>query len=172
MVDPATQKQIDRLEAMLREQLELHRQLHGVLQRKRAALREAKRAELDDCCRAENGFVQKISELEKKRLTLVGELTLKVSLQAREPMRLDELAGHLPEPSRGRLLVLRQQLRDLMQQVRADAHVVRRATEALARHMQGLMQSVAAAINGSGSYGATGATPAAAMKLSTFSATA
>lgn len=172
MVDPVIQKQVDRLESMLREQLELHQQLRAVLGRKRQALRDAKRAELDDCSRAENDFVQKISELEKRRLTLVGELTLKIAPSAKEPMRLDQLAAMLPEPSRGRLLVLRQQLRELMQQVRDDANVVRRATEAVSRHMQGLMQSVAAAINGSGSYGATGATPAAAMKMSTFTTTA
>lgn len=172
MVNSKLDQHVQKLEAMLVDQLSLHQQLQAVLRQKRDALRGARREEIDQCCRAENGFVQKISELEKQRLNLVADITLILQPDAKGPMKLGDLAAVLPEPSRGKLLVLRQQLFDLMQQVREEASSVRRATEAVSRHMQGLMQTVAAAINGAGSYGASGAAPQSSMKMSTFSMTA
>lgn len=165
-------KKVAQLEAILALQLAEHDLLLELIQRKRRALREAKHQLVADCCRQENIRVQKIGELEKTRLLLAGELTLLVLPGAAEPLRLDGLAQRLAEPGRGRLLVLRQQLRERIEQVRHDAGAAQRAAEALARHMQGLMQTLSGVMSGGAAYGRAGAPTRAAMTLSTFSMTA
>ena len=120
----------------------------------------------------ENAVVQQISELEKKRLQLVADLTLALDPQAAQPLKLAELAQRLDEPDRGRLLVLRQQLLERMAEVRRQTNVARRATESLVSHMQGLVQSIGAACSGMSIYASNGAPPPQAMVLSTFNTTA
>jgi len=166
------EKKIAKLEQILSKQLEEHELMFGLLKRKREALRQANHRLVRDCCEQENHRVQAIGELEKHRLRLVGELTLMLNPHAAAPMLLGELAERLDEPARGRLLVFRQQLREKMEQIRHDASVVRRATESLTRHMQGLVQTISGAMNCGGVYGSGGAPPQRAMAMSTFNTTA
>jgi len=135
-------------------------------------MRSADESQMIDALQKENSQVQLISELEKKRLEKVAALTLEIDPEAQEPMRLEDLANQLEEPVRGRLLVLRQQLRQRIEQVQREAGTIRRASEALLRHMQGLVQSVAGGIKGLGTYGDRGSMPQNAMSVSTFSTTA
>ena len=58
------------------------------------------------------------------------------------PMRMRDMADRLPEPARGRLLVLREQLRERIARVKEESSVTRRATEALLKHMQGLVHTL------------------------------
>jgi len=99
-------------------------------------------------------------------------LTLALKPDATEPMRLMELAESLPEPMRGNLLVLRQQLRQVMTQVREQTSVVRQATESLLRHMQGLVKSITAISTGTPTYGSRGMMPQKAGTIRTISLTA
>src|SRR5690606_29211509 len=124
--------------AVLQQQVQAHEALLSLLQRKREALRTGGTRAMTELAALENEKVQLISELEKHRLTLVAELTLALVPDAAEPMRLGELAERMPEPARGRLLVLRHQLRERMEQVREASSVLRRATEALMKHVHGL----------------------------------
>ena len=165
-------KKVTQLEAILAQQLEEHSQLLGLISRKRQAVRKAERGLVVDCCRQENQRVQRVAELEKARLGLTGELTLLLDPGAAEPMRLGELAQRLVEPMRGRLLVLRQQLCQRMEQVRREAGIAQRATELLARHMQGVVQTIGNAISGGAPYSRSGAPPQAAMAISTLNMTA
>ena len=166
------EKNVATLETLLREQLAAHERLLAVLKQKKVALAKADHAEVTDCCRRENEQIQAVSELEKKRLMVVGELTLQIEPKAAQPMRLPELAQQLAEPMRGRLLVLRQQVRERMEQVRAEVTVARRATEALVGHIQGLVQMVGGAVTGVATYNRAGSRPRAATAISTFTATA
>ena len=162
-------KQLDQLEAVLKELTASHESLLSLLRRKRQALREADRDRVTSCCERENEFVQQISELEKHRLELIGELTEAIEPGADQPLRLATLAGRVAEPRRGRILVLRQQLRERMERVRDEVAVIRKATESLTRHMQGLVQTVAGAM--AGVYGQGGGPTPVAMTVSTFDAT-
>ena len=164
-------KALSQLEALLKDELLAHEQLRGLMHRKRGALAAADREQLTDCCREENAKVQTISELAKRRLQIVADVTLLVDAAAAGPMRLGELAEQLPEPQRGRILVLRQQLREQMRQVQHESSVARRTTEALMRHMQGLVQTIGGMVAGGGTYGREGAPPRAALAMSTFSTT-
>ena len=120
----------------------------------------------------ENAGIQTISSLEKNRLQLVGELTLAIEPDAREPMRMRELAGRLDEPARGRLLVLRKQVRDRMLSLQKETGVARRATETLISHMQGLAHTLGSVCLGAGVYERPGTIPSESAALSTFHTTA
>jgi len=160
------------LEQTLRQQLTLHGELLELLKRKRDVLRSSDTKAAIGLCTLEHEKIQKIADLEKQRLSQVANLTLSVDPQAREPMRMAELAQRLDEPARGRLLVLRQQLLERMKAVHTETGVVRRATETLAKHMHGIVQTIGALSAGVSTYGSRGAFPQSNTAVSTFSATA
>ncbi len=160
------------LEQVLRQQLQLHGELLELLKKKRDTLRTNDTRATIDLCTLEHEKAMKIAELEKDRLRLVADLTLVVEPGASEPMCLADLAERLGEPVRGRLLVTRQQLLDRMRCVQEETSIVRRATESLAKHMQGIVQTIGAISTGVSTYGSRGAFPQSNAAVSTFSATA
>jgi hypothetical protein len=159
------------LEAVLGQMVAIHQELLTLLERKRGAMRKGDGRAMTELCALENAKVQAIAELEKKRLELVARLTLLVDPQAPEPMRMAEVAERLPEPVRGRLLTLRQQLRSQLETVKHQTAVARRAAESLVRHVQGLVQSMMAVANYGTTYRKPGA-PGRSSAVSTFSMTA
>ncbi|MFW6059103.1 MAG: flagellar protein FlgN [Phycisphaeraceae bacterium] len=160
------------LEETLKRMTAQHEQLLSLLERKRAAVREGDEQQVAALCRLENEALRTISELETTRAQQVGELTLQVEPNANAPLRLAVLAERLPEPARGRLLVLRSQLRQRMEQVREQTSIARRATESLARHMQGLVQTIGVLATGVSTYDDSGAVPRQATAMSTINVTA
>ena len=160
-----------RLEELLHNQVRAHEHLASLLVQKRQSLGANQHRRLVQLLQKENQSVGLISELEKQRLELVAELTLKLVPGATEPMRLGQLAERVDEPVRGRLLVLRQQLGQLMERVTRETRIARRATEALLHHVQGLMQTIGIACT-AGVYGRSGATGGQAASLSTINTTA
>jgi hypothetical protein len=160
------------LETVLTAEIAAHERLLKLLHQKLSALRRADHEKVADCCQQENQQIQTIGELEKERLTQVAALTQIVAPQAPQPLRMSQLAEHLPEPARGRLLVLRQQLRGQIEQVRQESAIARRAAESLLAHMQGLVRTIGSVMNGGATYGRTGAPPRSVSAISTFQATA
>lgn len=171
-MDKRMPEMIVTLERVLSQQLSLHSELLNLLKRKREVLCASDAKATIDLCALENEKLQKVAELEKRRLNLVADLTLMVEPGAAQPMCLTDLAQRLAEPARGRLLVLRQQLREKMLGVQEETSIVRRATETLAKHMQGIVQTIGAISAGVSTYGQRGAFPQRHAAVSTFSATA
>ena len=171
-MDNKTTTLVASLEQVIRQLLDLHGELLDLLKRKQEKLRANDAQAMMDCCTLEHEKMQRIAELEKRRLTLAADLTLAVDPGAAEPMRLAELAERLDEPMRGRLLVLRQQLLETMKNVQSETSIVRLATETLAKHMQGIIQTIGAISTGVSTYGSGGAFPRQNSAVSTFSATA
>lgn len=165
------ERELNQLEQVLREQLAAHEHMSALLDQKLAALRRADHAQVARLAQEENAQVQRLAELEKQRLNLVAGLTLAVEPGAPEPMRMAQLAERLQEPVRGKLLVLRAELRKRMEEVQKRAAVARRAAETLVLHMQGLMQSITGALAGVSTYGRAGTVPVASAAVSTFSTT-
>ncbi|MCG8510810.1 MAG: flagellar protein FlgN [Rhodospirillales bacterium] len=163
---------VNRLAELLHTMLIEHQQLNATLDRKRQAMREARQQELAQLALLESEKVQAISEMEKQRLALVAELTLAVQPSAPQPLRMGELAEALDEPFRGKLLVLRTQLLAAIQSTQQEAATIRRATESLASHMNGLVRTIGALATGVSTYGSRGALPEAAAAVSTISVTA
>lgn len=160
------------LEIALQQMVELHEQLLDLLQRKRDALRRGNQQAMTELCGLENEKLQQLSELEKQRAAVAAQLTLQVMPQATAPLRVGELADRLEEPARGRLLVLRQQLIERMQQVREAATVARRATEALARHVRGLVQTVSLHAADTSTYAGNGSPAEHGAAVRTLNVTA
>ena len=136
------------------------------------ALKLADHRGVSEYSRLENTLVQAIGDLEKRRLELVAQLTQAVDPSARQPMRMLDLAQRLDEPARGRLLVLREQLRERIAQVKDESSVTRRATESLLKHMQGLVQTLSSAGRAAGYAPASQAQPNAGPAMGTLKVTA
>jgi hypothetical protein len=164
-------RDVARLERLLKEECEAHRQVARAMSAKIEALRRGDRDRMEALCESENACVQRAAEVAKARVDLVMRMSHMLNPTAMQPMRLNELAESFDEPVRGRLLVLRQQLRDQMEACRAKASNARRSTESMVKHMQGIMQMIGTKLSGVATYGRRGAPPQVAMAMSTFSAT-
>jgi len=171
-VDKNLRLNLDRLEAVLNQALERQRQLLSLLERKRIALRQGKDQDMIDLTRLENTAVQTISELEKRRLQLVADLTLAVVPSAKEPLKMKDLAERLPEPFRGRLLVTRTKLVAAITEVAEQTSVVRRASESLLKHVNGLIRTIGVVSHGGTAYGQTGQVNTKPARMSTVNFTA
>lgn len=171
-MDKSTLRLMMSLEDVVRRSLERHRQLAALLKRKREAMRQGKADDMSNLCHLENTTIQVISELEKNRLQLVGELTVMVAPDATQPLRMREMAERLPEPSRSKLLVLRSQLLDAMSEVQEQTSVARRASESLLNHMNGLIRTIGVVSNGGAAYGQTGQVRTRPAPLRTLNLTA
>jgi hypothetical protein len=81
------------LEAVLRALLEGHERLGQYLESKREAIRVADIDRISALCRQEHLVVQRLADLEKQRLTILGRLTEAVSPQASRVLTLREVAS-------------------------------------------------------------------------------
>lgn len=168
-MDKSPEQLVAALESTLQQMLALHQELLAIMQRKRDAMRRGNARLMADLCGLENQKVQAISELEKMRLERVAHLTLHIQPNAAEPMRMADLAERLPEPLRGRVLVLRQQLREQMLAVKEQTSIARRAADSLMRHVQGLVQTVTAASGSATTYSRRGTIRQRTTGMATFS---
>lgn len=110
------------------------------------------------------------------RTGVSGKVRMVDSAASRSPqagaMRLRELAESAPEPWRGRLSGLRDELKERMEAVSQRSQKARRVVETMVRHMHGMMQEIGSRLSGVSTYGSKGSRPASATALSTFSTTA
>lgn len=171
-MDKTLRLNLDHLEAVLTQALERQQQLLSLLERKRVALRQGKDQDMVDLTRLENAAVQTISEIEKRRLQLVADLTLAIDPVAKEPLKMKDLAERLPEPYRGRLLVTRAKLVEAITQVAEQTSVVRRASESLLKHVNGLIRTIGVVSHGGAAYGQTGQVNTKPARMSTVNFTA
>ena len=149
-------REVSVLEDNLRHQLEAHRELLTCIERTSEAVRQADMQQIRSICQEQNTVAQRLAELEKVRLTLVGKLTERLEPDAERPVSLSRIASELDEPSGGRFETLAAQLKHAVEDVRKASTVVRTATDALARHMTGLMQTVQSALGRATVYGRRG----------------
>lgn len=153
---PDVRREVTLLEENLRRQIETHRKLLDCIGRTREAVRVADMRRIRSICEEQNAVAQELAELEKVRLMLVGRLTERLEPDAERPVSLSRIAAELDEPAGGRFRTLATQLRSTVDEVRKASAVVRTATDALSRHMSGLLQSVQSAIGHATVYGRRG----------------
>ena len=155
-MDKATVQTIDRLEDTLNQSLNRYGQLAALLERKRQALRDGKPEDMTRAADLEQGVLQSVAELEQRRVKLVQELASKLRITSPTPPKMRDLAEALPEPFRGRLLLTRTRLVEAMEGVREQTSVVRRASESLMSHVNGLIRTLGVVSTGGAAYGQTG----------------
>ncbi len=163
-------KDLIELETCLRQMIDEHRQLLSLLQRKQLAMRKANPAAVQDCCRQENVHVQRIGQVETQRQQVLGRITAEIAPKSKEPLTIMQIADRAGEPRRGRLLVFRQQLREVISNCKRENEIARDATQSLLNHVQGVLQQVASMM-GVGTYGRRGNVPQPGSLSSTFTVT-
>ncbi|MHC4218133.1 MAG: flagellar export chaperone FlgN [Planctomycetota bacterium] len=134
------------LEQLLLRQLEDHKRMLVCLEQNREAVRRADMDAIKQVCQEQNSIAQRLAELEKSRLVVVGRMTQRLQPQAAAPLSMQQIAEAVGEPAGDRLAGLAGQLRASVEEVRKASAVVRKAGDALARHMSGLMQTVHSAL--------------------------
>jgi len=144
------------LERLLRGQLEANQQLLACVQRKRQAIRTADIAAISAICADEHTIVQRLTEIEKHRLELVGRITAALQPKSDKPLTISQIAHNLAEPNQTRVVALAAQLRDAMIDLKKQSSIVRSAAEALGRHMSGIVQTVHSALSRARVYGRRG----------------
>lgn len=163
---------LNELETTLRDLLNEHDALLALLNRKHQAVRHAKPAVVEECLERENGRVQRIAELEKRRQQCVADLTERADAEASEPLTISRIAEAAEPDQRERLLGLAGVLRQRMIEVQRESRVIKQATDGLLKHVQGVMQRVTGAVTGVGTYGSSGRLNNAPVASSSFAATA
>jgi hypothetical protein len=149
-------QRVARLEQILVAQIEGHRRLMPLLDRKRDALRLADIERLTAACVDEQHITHRLGELEKHRLTLVGEITAAVEPDATAPLTVSRIAEVAGEPAGTTLLASAARLRELVEEARRQSSVLRRAAETLGRHIAGVRQTVHSALSQARVYGRAG----------------
>lgn len=139
----------DRLEAALAGLVSAHEVLLDATRAHREALSRADRAALARCVERETEILQRIAGHEESRRLALAELGVPGAM-------LERVATAVPEERRERVRALGERLRGLLGTLGREARVVRTASAALLRHMDGMVQQVARALDATGVYGRQG----------------
>jgi hypothetical protein len=159
----AADPEIQELEALLQQLLDEHEQLLALAASHRAAIAGANPHALGECVQRQNEVVQRVAELEKRRLGLVARLADKMKPLGAgrtggvpDKPTISWIARSLPEPIRARLVALADRLRELLARLQKEHAALREASAALAAHMEGLMRQLARRLSHAGTYGRRG----------------
>ncbi len=144
--------QVDLLVRILAIQIESHRRLFSSIQRKREAIRTADLDAIAGLTREENALIQRMGELEKRRLELIGSMTGQLTPDADNPLTVMQIAEAVGEPQKRELQDLAEKLRECVHEVRRESSIVRTAAEALDRHMTGIAQTINGVLSRVGLY--------------------
>lgn len=144
-----------RLEELLDTQCGHYRRVQELVDSQREALRVADVTALSNASNAERELLDAIGRLDTRRVELVEAIAAELGLAQPGSPTLTDLLEH-SGPRRGRLVTIADELRRLISKTRAASGVVRTAAESLARHMQGIVQSVEIGIGRTGIYERTG----------------
>ncbi len=139
----------DRLDTLLSTLIDEHRALLALAHDHRDALGQADARRLQAVVEQTGEVLERIRTVEDERRRLVAR-------PDGRPNTIDELLQVVGEADRHRLSGRAATLRDLIQTVQREHETVRLASEALATHMKGLMQQVAAKLSHAGTYGRAG----------------
>ena len=150
------EQQIERLTGILSDQLQLHQTLLQLMQEKRIAIREADLDRIEAICEREQELTHNLGELEKQRLTLVGELTEALDPKAQKPMTVSQIVRHC-EPENGEELSrISDALREAIANVSKQSAILRQAADALAQHMSGIAHTIQNVLSRAVVYGSGG----------------
>lgn len=140
-----------RLEELLDEQRALYKELNDLVEEQREALRLADVERLVAASSNERELLDSIRLLDQRRVELSSAIATELGLSKEGPPLLADLLEHSGS-RRSRLVSVADELRRLVAKTRAASSVVRTAAESLARHMQGIVQTVEAGFSRAGVY--------------------
>ena len=141
----------ERLEELLDEQCSLYQNLESLVAEQREALRVADVEKLVTVSTNERTILAEIHKIDQRRIELASAIAGELGLSTEQPPVLADLLEH-SGARRSRLVSVADELRRLVAKTRAASSVVRTAAESLARHMQGIVQTVEAGFSRAGVY--------------------
>lgn len=107
------EEKVAELVAVLEIHVQCHRDLVQVLRERRDTLVGMQFDELEKHLETERQVIERIGEVETQRLDLVAELASQVGSEAGASMRIAELVIHVDDAAQEELLDLRDEIRDL-----------------------------------------------------------
>lgn len=143
---------IEELEGMLRQLIVHYEQLHSLAKLHLEAIRRADVDQLSTCVAQENSIIQKVAEVEKRRLHVVGDIADVLGSPAETQTTMSWIAERVRGDKGGRLAAMARHLREVIGEMTEVNNAARSAADTLAKHMDGLMRSVARELNHAKTY--------------------
>jgi len=126
----------------MRELVVCYEQILTFAKQRRDAIRAADTSMLGSVIRQENVLVQRVADVEKRRIDTVRHLATELGSTAKEQTTVSWIASHLGDAG-AQLRILADHLRQTISKVSTLNAVTKDAAETLAKHMQGIVHSVA-----------------------------
>ena len=166
MPPPATNLKplLDALCETLNRLVAAQAQLGETLARQKDAMARGDAKLMHGLAKLQRETAAQIQTLDQLRARTAHKLTGFLDPGAAAPLRIAELAERLPEPDRGRLLVLRQKLTAEVEATRESTAVARTAATALSNHVGCLLQNLNQRQRGGG-YTAAGRNSSALSRV-------
>lgn len=140
------------LQAMLKE----HETLLAIASDIRTAIRSADPDALRASVSRQALTLERITDLERERSTLVAAAGNVKRQDATKPLRLTDLAHATPEPQRGQLVALADRVRDVVEKVRDEQRVLGASMSSLAGHAEGIMRTMSRSMSRAQTYSHAG----------------
>ena len=154
------------LEVLMGELVVVYEQIKTMGELRFEAIRCADARRLAACVRQENGLVQRVAELEKRRISVVGRIAEQLGSPRERETTMGWIASRVEGARSASLKTLADRLRALMTEVMKLNAVAKGAAERLAKHMEGLMHEIARGLNHAQVYSSRGRVDAAARVVS------
>ena len=147
---------IDELEQILRQLVVHYEQLHSLANLHLDAIRKADVDQLSVCISQENQIIQAVAESEKRRLHVVGDIADILGSPEESQTTMSWIAERIRGDRGSRLAAMARHLRSVIAEMAEVNAAAREAAETLAKHMDGLMRSVARELNHAKTYSSRG----------------
>ncbi len=154
--DLARQQLFAGLEGVLTELVREHEQLEALTREHRDAIKRLDQARLKKVITTTAESIQRIARLEERRCQLLKIQPVQPGGKIEGQPTVAEVAELMDDERRGRVMDLAARLRELLEAIRRRHAAIRRASETLSAHMQGLIHQVAAELSGTGTYARNG----------------
>lgn len=146
----------DALDAALRELIGIYERLHELAVRRRDAIAKAEARSLGAMIGEENALVQRIAEIEKRRMVAASRLGEALGLPDRSQATVRAIAERLGGEGGARLARGAARLREVATGVQRLNEIVRTAAETLSQHVEGLVRAVQNELSSTKTYEARG----------------
>ncbi|MFU8828182.1 MAG: flagellar protein FlgN [Phycisphaerales bacterium] len=147
---------VDEIEQLLRQLVVNYEQLLSLAELHLEAIRKADVDQLATCIGQENRIIQRVAEIEKRRLHVVGDLADVLGSPDETQTTMSWIAERIRGERGGRLAAMARHLREVIGRMTVINESARSAAETLAKHMDGLMRSVARELNHAKTYSSRG----------------
>jgi plasmid maintenance system antidote protein VapI len=144
------------LDSALHELIAIYQRLLEIAERRREAINAADPRGLASCVAEENDLIQRIADVEKRRMVVAAQLAGALGLPDKSQTTVTAIAARLTGEAAARLSRSAGTLREIAERVRRTNEIVRSAAETLAAHIEGLMRTVQNQLTRTTTYEARG----------------